>query len=79
MKPLPDIFIVRQKEGGNLESVSLLGPERGRDKTMMETSGSLCLTEPYGFSGKWKRGAASYDQAKIDTKVVGSAVTITLK
>jgi uncharacterized protein (DUF2141 family) len=36
-------------------------------------------TEPYGFSGKWKRGAASYDQAKIDTKVVGSAVTITLK
>jgi uncharacterized protein (DUF2141 family) len=35
--------------------------------------------EPYGFSGAWKSGAASYEDALIDTEKVGFAVTITLK
>ena len=35
--------------------------------------------EPYGFSGKWKRGSASFHQALINTEEDGSTVTIKLK
>ncbi len=35
--------------------------------------------EPYGFSGKWKRGGASFDKALFNTDEVGFAITITLK
>lgn len=35
--------------------------------------------EPYGFSGSWKSGGASYEEALIDTEKVGSAITIKLK
>ena len=35
--------------------------------------------EPYGFSGSWKSGAASYEEALIDTDEVGVSITIKLK
>ena len=35
--------------------------------------------EPYGFSGSWKSGAASYEEALIDVGEDGSAITIKLK
>ena len=35
--------------------------------------------EPYGFSGKWKSGGSSYDEALFNTDEVGFATTITLK
>ncbi len=35
--------------------------------------------EPYGFSGKWKSGAASFEDALIDTDKDGFAAVITLK
>ena len=35
--------------------------------------------EPYGFSGKWKKGGSSYDKALFNTDEVGFATTITLK
>jgi uncharacterized protein (DUF2141 family) len=35
--------------------------------------------EPYGFSGKWKRGGSSYDKALFNTDDVGFAITISLK
>ena len=35
--------------------------------------------EPYGFSGAWKSGGASYEEALIDTEKVGFAITIKLK
>ena len=35
--------------------------------------------EPYGFSGKWKKGGSSYDKALFNTDDVGFAITISLK
>jgi uncharacterized protein (DUF2141 family) len=35
--------------------------------------------EPYGFSGNWKWGGASYDEALINTEEDGFAITIKLK
>ena len=35
--------------------------------------------EPYGFSGKWKKGGSSYDKALFNTDEVGFAITISLK
>ena len=35
--------------------------------------------EPYGFSGKWKSGGSSYNEAMFNTDEVGFAITITLK
>ena len=35
--------------------------------------------EPYGFSGAWKKGAATYEEALINTGSVGFEVTIELK
>lgn len=35
--------------------------------------------EPYGFSGAWESGGASYEEALIDTEKVGFAITIKLK
>jgi uncharacterized protein (DUF2141 family) len=35
--------------------------------------------EPYGFSGAWKSGGASYEEALIDTEKVGFSITIKLK
>ena len=35
--------------------------------------------EPYGFSGTWKSGAATYEEALINTEKVDYAVTIELK
>jgi uncharacterized protein (DUF2141 family) len=35
--------------------------------------------EPYGFSGKWKSGGASYDKALINTDEDGFAIAINLK
>ena len=35
--------------------------------------------EPYGFSGAWKSGGASYEEALFDTEKVGFAITIKLK
>ncbi len=35
--------------------------------------------EPYGFSGAWKSGAASYEEALIDTEKVGFAISVDLK
>jgi uncharacterized protein (DUF2141 family) len=35
--------------------------------------------EPYGFSGSWKSGSASYEEAAIDIEAGGSAITIKLK
>jgi uncharacterized protein (DUF2141 family) len=35
--------------------------------------------EPYGFSGKWKKGGSSFDKALFDTEEIGFAATITMK
>lgn len=35
--------------------------------------------EPYGFSGKWKSGSASFENALIDTNKDGFSIVITLK
>ncbi|GLP96177.1 DUF2141 domain-containing protein [Paraferrimonas sedimenticola] len=35
--------------------------------------------EPYGFSGDWKRGAASYEEAKILIDDSGKAISIRLR
>jgi len=35
--------------------------------------------EPYGFSGKWKSGGASYDKALFNTDEVGFSISIKLK
>jgi len=35
--------------------------------------------EPYGFSGDWKWGAASFDEALINTETDGESLTIKLK
>jgi uncharacterized protein (DUF2141 family) len=35
--------------------------------------------EPYGFSGAWKGGKASFEEALIDTEKVGFAISIKLK
>jgi uncharacterized protein (DUF2141 family) len=35
--------------------------------------------EPYGFSGAWKKGAASFEQALIDTETDGFEITIELR
>jgi uncharacterized protein (DUF2141 family) len=35
--------------------------------------------EPYGFSGAWTGGAASFEEALIDTDEVGFAISIKLK
>jgi uncharacterized protein (DUF2141 family) len=35
--------------------------------------------EPYGFSGAWKRGGASFDKAMFSTAEVGFSVSIKLK
>jgi uncharacterized protein (DUF2141 family) len=35
--------------------------------------------EPYGFSGKWKSGGASFEEALIDTNEDGFATVIRLK
>ena len=35
--------------------------------------------EPYGFSGAWKKGAASFEQALFDAEEYGFRVTIKLK
>ncbi len=35
--------------------------------------------EPYGFSGRWKSGGASYDKARFNTDENGFEVTIKLK
>ena len=34
--------------------------------------------EPYGFSGKWKKGGSSYDKALFNTDDVEFAITISL-
>ena len=36
-------------------------------------------SEPYGFSGKWKSGAASFEDALIDTDKDGFSTVITLR
>jgi uncharacterized protein (DUF2141 family) len=36
-------------------------------------------TEPYGFSGAWKSGKASFEDALIDTEKAGYAITIKVK
>jgi uncharacterized protein (DUF2141 family) len=36
-------------------------------------------TEPYGFSGAWKGGKASFEEALIDTEKVGFTISIKLK
>jgi uncharacterized protein (DUF2141 family) len=35
--------------------------------------------EPYGFSGKWKSGSSSYDEALFRTEEVGFEIRINLK
>ena len=35
--------------------------------------------EPYGFSGKWKSGAASFKDALIELESGGSELTINMK
>jgi uncharacterized protein (DUF2141 family) len=35
--------------------------------------------EPYGFSGAWKGGKASFEEALIDTEKVGFTISIKLK
>ena len=35
--------------------------------------------EPYGFSGAWKSGKASYEQALVDMEEVGFLVAVNLK
>ncbi len=35
--------------------------------------------EPYGFSGAWKSGAASYEEALIEIQALPHAIEITLK
>jgi uncharacterized protein (DUF2141 family) len=35
--------------------------------------------EPYGFSGTWKGGSASFEEALIDTEKVGFSISIKLK
>jgi uncharacterized protein (DUF2141 family) len=35
--------------------------------------------EPYGFSGKWKSGAASFEDAIIDLKPEGTEILIKMK
>jgi uncharacterized protein (DUF2141 family) len=35
--------------------------------------------EPYGFSGSWKWGGASYDEASFHTDAVNFSITIKLK
>jgi uncharacterized protein (DUF2141 family) len=35
--------------------------------------------EPYGFSGSWKRGGATYDQASFHTDEVNFSIAIKLK
>ena len=35
--------------------------------------------EPYGFSGKWKSGGASFDKSSFELKHGGAEVSITMK
>ncbi len=35
--------------------------------------------EPYGFSGAWKSGKASFEDALVDTEKVGFSITIKVK